>query len=192
MTLVTWLSVFWAAPADGGGGLSDPVVQAIICGAATLAVALITVAGAQLAKRSTRVVDQATASKLQAETRKTAAEAAQTELETMRKLIDEVREWSELRLQKQQLEHEHNLKMETAKVRQESVVELAEIRAKHETEMAGINTRMRELEDRYNQAIVAMLAHAPWDADALLQLRQTDPRWPSPPRLEGHRFDDSP
>lgn len=185
ISVLPWL----AGPATDGGWLSIPAVQAGIAAFGAIAVALITVTGAQMAKRSSRTVDQATAQKLEAETRKTAAETTKTELEYMRSLIDEVREWSELRLQKQQLEHEHALQIATAKVRHESTVQMAEMRATHESEVKAINARIQELEDRYNRAIAMMLAHAPWDTDALAYLRQHEPHWPSPPRLEGHPDD---
>ncbi len=159
------------------GSLSDPVIQTMLAALGTIAVAIIGVLGAQLAKRTSRGVDQATAEKLHQDARKTAIDATQSEIATIRSIADE--------RQKFALERIDLVKEESQRRLEEMRTEHAEDRVRAESEIKELKDRMREYEERQRLFLASVIAHLPWDADALNRLRADDPGWSSPPPFKG-------
>lgn len=57
-------------------------------------------------------------------------------------------------------------------------------RAQGESQMMALQQRLDQLDQRLVRIHASMLAHQPWDRDAVVKLRETDPGWPGPPPLD--------
>lgn len=124
-----------------------------------LGASLITALGTLMARRAGRPVDAATI-------RHTEQQVAATAVSTAKALIDEVRE--------QQVNQKADYESR-----------IAALRADHAAELAALRSRVAAMEDRQTRFMAAIVAHMPWDTDALTKLRQNEPGWPTYPPLDG-------
>ncbi len=124
-----------------------------------LGAALITAMATVLARRAGRPVDQATI-------RHTEQQVAATAVSTAKALIDEVREQQQV----QKVDYE---------------TRITRLRDEHAAELAALRTRVTTMEDRQTRFLAAIVAHMPWDTDALTKLREQEPGWPTFPPLDG-------
>ncbi len=159
------------------GGLSDPVIQGLLGILGTIAVAVIGVLGTGLARRSNRGVDDATADKLRAEARRTALDATTQEIALVRSISEERQQLALDRIEQVQKE----AKSRIDQMRDEHT----EDRGRADAEIKELKDRMRDYETRQRLFLASVIAHMPWDADALAALRRQEPNWQSPPPFRG-------
>ncbi len=137
----------------------DPTTAGLV---GTLSAAIIAAISGWVVRRANRRVDAATV-------RRTEAEAASIEVKTARELLADVKTSMAERLAEQRTDYEQRI---TA------------LRERHDSEIKALNERMSGLEDRSTRMLAAILAHVPWDADALAEVRRIRPEWPSPPPID--------
>ncbi len=127
-----------------------------------VAAATLTGTAGIVVRRAGRGVDEATA-------RKTRAETTGVEINNMKMVLDTVRTNLQDQLATQKTAHDE---------------QITELRATHDERIKELRSRLSSVEEQQHRYLAAILAHLPWDTDALSELRRTDPRWPSPPPLD--------